>query len=195
MNLLIDRWYQLWPIDRSIEKVIERSTTPVTFLTQDVWNLAPNIWILALIFLFWLNISKSCLFHVMERGERRSRDLREVLESVSGKKFRPLLTSQLIDDFKRITKVKLSLVRTWFANVPLPVCDHSHGIYLDPNTGDRVKFFGLYSNEQTSKLTEKISTECTRWAWLWEHPNEKLLPVHYLWVFDFFSVAAGQPDQ
>jgi len=64
----------------------------------------------------------------------------------------------------KLKNVKLSLVRTWFANVPLPVCDHSHGIYLDPNTGDRVKFFGFYSNEQTSKLTEKISTECTRWA-------------------------------
>jgi len=37
--------------------------------------------------------------------------------------------------------VPLSLIRTWF--VPLPVCDHSQGIYFLPNTGGRPPKNGL----------------------------------------------------
>jgi len=41
---------------------------------------------------------------------------------------------------------------TWF--VPLPVCDHSQGVYFPPNTGAAVLFFGFDSNKQTNKQTD-----------------------------------------
>ena len=46
-------------------------------------------------------------------------------------------------------KKNAMLVRTWF--VPLPVYDHSQGIYYFPlNTGGGVPFFGYYSSKQTT---------------------------------------------
>jgi len=41
--------------------------------------------------------------------------------------------------------------------LPLPVCDHSQGVYLFPNrdTGGGVQFFGVYSNKQTNKQKKK----------------------------------------
>jgi len=52
---------------------------------------------------------------------------------------------------KKIDKyvVPLSLVRTWF--VPLPMCDHSQGVYFPPNTGE-CSFSGFIpTNKQTNK--------------------------------------------
>jgi len=58
--------------------------------------------------------------------------------------------------------VPLSLVRKWF--VPLPVCDHSQGVFFPPNTRGGIMFFGFYTNKQTNKRTHDqhtfISTSC-----------------------------------
>jgi len=51
------------------------------------------------------------------------------------------LLSNPLDRLTSTWVVPLFLVRTWF--VPLPVCDHSKGVYFPPNTGGGVRGFGF----------------------------------------------------
>jgi len=71
---------------------------------------------------------------------------------------------------------------TWFA--PLPVCDHSQGVYFPPNRRRSIVFLGLFQ-QKTSKQTKKVfftataMEESSTFIFLILPPP----PPHFVWSY------------